>query len=181
MFDILFKKKITEDKLADYFVNSLIHLVDSSFEDVSAIINNDPSFVQHPQIAVNNSDEFLMIVIAGNLLYIPNYFNDYQDIRITDQIIRKFAQALGLAHPEMKELVHQYQSYFKKINHPSKNTHYAMSKAVFFKYNLNCFQEEYFKHMQTPNPMFLKRLDDLMANFIWQWDDILNKFKVIEY
>ena len=89
-------------------------------------------------------------------------------------------EAFSMSAQDVKSLVRNYQSYFKRINHPSKNTHYAMSKAVFFKYNLNAYQEEYFRKMETPNPMLLKRLDELMANFLFSWEDVRKNFKIIE-
>ncbi|MAX79624.1 MAG: hypothetical protein CL843_05555 [Crocinitomicaceae bacterium] len=180
MFDILFKKKVTEDQLANYFVNSVFQLIEEGFADVAAVINTDSTFVKSPEINPDNSDEFLMIVIAGNLKYMSQQFNDYQDVRLIDLVTKKFANALGLSHAEMKTLIGKYQSYFSRINHPSKNTHYAMSKAFFFKYNLNCFQEEYFKHMQTPNPVFLKHLDDIMENFIWDWSAFKDKYRIVQ-
>ena len=54
-----------------------------------------------------------------------------------------------------------------------------MSKAVFYKCDLNQYQESYFKTMNTPNPLFLKRLDELIINFIWDWDVFLKKFKLL--
>jgi hypothetical protein len=53
-----------------------------------------------------------------------------------------------------------------------------MSKALFFKYNLNEFQDVYFKNMQAPNPLFLKRMEDLFYYFIWDWDVFFKKYKV---
>jgi len=53
-----------------------------------------------------------------------------------------------------------------------------MSKAIFYKYKLNEFQDEYFKRMQAPNPLFLKRMDEIMVNFIWNWDAFSKKFKL---
>jgi hypothetical protein len=32
--------------------------------------------------------------------------------------------------------------------------------------------------MQAPNPLFLKRLDEVMANFIWDWDVFFKKYKL---
>jgi len=43
---------------------------------------------------------------------------------------------------------------------------------------LNEFQDEYFKRMQAPNPLFLKRMDEIMVNFIWNWDAFSKKFKL---
>jgi len=180
MLDIFFKKKVQEEKLAEYFVHSLIHLVDQGFPDVAELINTDASFAEKPSLQVDDSDSFLFIVIAGNLKFIPQFFNDYQDVRLLDKIQRKFSQVLGIPYAQFKELMVHYHQYFARINHPSKNTHYAMSKAVFFKYELFDYQEDYFKNMKAPNPMFLKRLDDIMEHFIWKWDGILEKFRITE-
>ena len=67
-----------------------------------------------------------------------------------------------------------------RMNMPSKNVHYAMSKAVFDRYKLNQFQEEYFRNLNTPNPIFLKRTDDIMENFIWDWQEIKDKYRFVE-
>ena len=63
---------------------------------------------------------------------------------------------------------------------PSKNIHYAMSKAVFYKYELNQYQDAYFQKMKSPNPLFLKRLDDIVEHFIWDWEDLRSKYKIVE-
>ena len=66
-----------------------------------------------------------------------------------------------------------------RVNHPSKNMLYAMSKAMFYKYELNDHQVEYFRNLNTPNPIFLKNLDDVMSNFLWDWDAFEEKYKVV--
>jgi hypothetical protein len=32
--------------------------------------------------------------------------------------------------------------------------------------------------MQAPNPLFLKRMDEVMANFVWNWDAFFKKFRI---
>jgi len=32
--------------------------------------------------------------------------------------------------------------------------------------------------MNTPNPIFLKSLDEVMRNFIWDWEAFCDKYKV---
>jgi hypothetical protein len=54
-----------------------------------------------------------------------------------------------------------------------------MSKAVFFKYNLSAYQQDYFKMMQTPNPIFLKKMDEIMSNFLFNWESFTVKYKVV--
>ena len=56
---------------------------------------------------------------------------------------------------------------------------YAISKGICGKYRLNDFQDEYFKNMKSPNPMLLKRLDEAMDNFIWNWDTFKQKYQIV--
>ena len=79
---------------------------------------------------------------------------------------------------EFQSLAREYQSFIAKVNHPSKNLVYGMSKALFEKYALNEYQDEYFRRMQAPNPLFLKRMDEVMVNFIWNWDAFFKKYKI---
>ena len=155
MFKSLLKKKISEEKLANVFVNGIIDLVDNAFPEVAALINEDPEFAVSPKIQETDSDKFLLVVIAGNLQYIPNHFTAYQDMRMIDQIYRKLAVALGLDIESVKKVIGQYQNFCSRMNHPSKNTLYAMSKGVFYKYKLTQYQDEYFRGMNCPNPVFL--------------------------
>jgi hypothetical protein len=178
MFTIFKRKKLTEDQLASFFVNSTLKLVESGFEDVVEIINNDPEFARNPGLDKSNFDQFLLIVIAGNLQIQTKYFESIKDARIVDKIFRKLATALNVEASVLKETIAKYQSWMGRINHPSKNTHYAMSKGVFFKYELNQFQTDYFKNMNTPNPIFLKRLDEIIGQFIFNWSDIQENYRI---
>ncbi|MEM9023878.1 MAG: hypothetical protein AAGB22_09050 [Bacteroidota bacterium] len=180
MLSLLRKKKLSEDKLANIFVNSFLDLVDNGFPEVAALINSDPEFRTPPQVDPKNSDQFFLIILAGNLKFVPQCFDNYQDVRLIQAILRKTAHAIGTDADTLKEVVSSYQSYFSRINHPSKNTHYAMSKALFFKYELNEFQEDYFRKMNTPNPIFLKRLDEIIAHFLWDWADFQEKYRIVE-
>lgn len=180
MFGVFFKKKITEEKLVDYFVFSTVKMVDDAFEDVADIICSDPEFKTRPIIDAKYNDPFLWIVIAGNMKFIPRYFNDYQDIRLLEEAHRKFARILDLPVDVFKSEIKKYQNLFSRLNHPSKNTLYAMSKAVFHKYHLSQYQDEYFKKMETPNPIFLKRLNELMEEFLFNWEQFIEDFKIVE-
>jgi hypothetical protein len=78
----------------------------------------------------------------------------------------------------MKEELESYSSFISRVNHPSKNILYGMSKAVFFKFKLGKYQDEYFAQLNTPNPVFLKKIDVLIENFIWDWKTIFEKSKI---
>ena len=88
------------------------------------------------------------------------------------------ADIFGMEYSEFNKLIEQMKSFISQVNFPSGNYLYGLSKAIFFKYNLNQFQESYFKSLNTPNPLFLKRLDELINNFLWDWDSFFKKHKL---
>jgi len=178
MFTIFKKKKLTEDQLANFFVNSIVNLVEQGFQDVVEIINNDPEFVTTPNISKEDYDKFLLVVVAGNIKLMSDHFDSVKDVRITEKIYRKLGSALSVEPMTLKETIAKYQSWMSRINHPSKNTRYAMSKGVFFKYELNQFQSDYFRNMNTPNPIFLKRLDEVISQFLFNWNDIKENYRI---
>lgn len=179
MFTIFKKKKLSEDQLAKFFVNSTIQLMESGFEDVVEIINNDPKFALSPSISKEDGDQFLLIVIAGNIKLLSDYFESVKGARIAERIYRKLGSTLMTEPAVLKETIAKYQSWMGRINHPSKNVQYAMSKGVFFKYGLNDYQSDYFKNMNTPNPIFLKRLDEIVGQFIFDWSNIQETYRIV--
>jgi hypothetical protein len=178
MLTLFGKKKLTEDKLANVYVNSIMDMIDNGFGDVAGLINDDPDFVLPPNISAEDSDKFLLVVIVGNLAFLPEHFDSEQENRLKFAIIEKFSMVFGMDDEVFYKHVKEYSSFMSRVNHPSKNILYGMSKAVFHKYQLNDFQEKYFKEMNAPNPIFLKRLDDLMSHFIWDWNVFLEKYKI---
>lgn len=178
MFTIFGKKKIKEDVAVNIFINNLLDTVEKGFPEVAGIINDSPEFVTSPNISETNSEKFLLIIIAANLKYIPEHFNNNQDERITDLVFEQLSQVFGVNKETLEKVITDYQCYIAKVNQPSKNTLYGIAKAVFGKYNLNDFQDEYFKAMKSPNPMFLKRMDDIMESFIWNWEAFKEKYQI---
>jgi len=178
MLALFTKKKISEDKLSNVFVNTLMDVVDAGWSDLSALITYDPSLVSRPSIKQDNSDKFLMIVIVANLKFLPKYFGREQEQRIKFKIVEKLSLAFGMDDEAVYTHIKAYDSFMSRINHPSKNVLYSMSKTVYHKYHLNSCQEDYFKQLNAPNPLLLKRLDDMMEHFIWDWDNFLDKYKI---
>ena len=176
----LFKKKVSEEKVAELFTNIVINSVDEGFADVAALINNDQQFVRPANISADNSDAFLMIVITGNILKLPKYFDQGQEDRIEDLVMDKLATIYEVDRPTMDVAVHDMKAFFSKINYPSKKTLYAMSKAVYYKYHLNGFQKPFFKDQNIPDPIFLKHVDAILENFLIDWDKFTGKFKITD-
>lgn len=179
MFKIFGKKKIKENVVANIFVNSILNTIDSGFAEIAGIINDSPEFVVSPNISTADDNAFALVVIAANMHYIPEHIHDAKEESITNLIFFKLSVAFDCNQEQLKTVIKNYQCYLMKKNHPSKNMRYAISKGIFWKYGLNQYQDEYFKNMRSPNPMFLKRLDEAMDNFIWNWDTFTYKHQII--
>lgn len=178
MFTLFGKKKIKEDVAVNIFINNLLDTVEKGFPEVAGIINDSPEFISSPNVLETNSEKFLLIVIAANLTYIPTHFNGNQEERLMALIFDQLSQVFDVDKTTLEKVINDYQCYISKVNQPSKNTLYGISKAVFGKYNLNEYQDEYFKAMKSPNPMFLKRMDEVMESFIWNWEGFKEKYQI---
>lgn len=179
MLTIFGKKKLNDNQVANIFVNSIIESVEKGFPDIAGFINDCPEFVRCPKVDPQDYGRFLMVVIAGNFNYIPRHFNNGHDQEIIRRCVQKFSQVFEMESDSFARMIKDYKRYLNRVNMPSKNTIYSMSKGVFYKYNLNDFQEEYFKSLNTPNPIFLKYMDDIMKNYLWNWEEFSEKYKVV--
>ena len=178
MFSTLIKRRLTDNQVANIFINAIFDSVDKGFEEVALLINEDTAFSSSPNININNNREFGLIVIVGNLSYLESNFEADQTERVEKIIFEKLSKLYAIDVSSFKKLIKEYQSFIARVNHPSKNWVYGMSKAIFYKYKLNEFQDEYYKRVQAPNPLFLKRMNEIMVNFIWNWDAFSKKFKL---
>ncbi len=179
MFSLFTKKKITDETLANIFVNGIIKLVEEGYPDLVDMVNNEAEFVKSPKLHKENYDRFLLIVFTANLSFLPDHFGAVEQMKMQDSIYSKFASATGLTKQDLKVWVNKYSQLFYTLNHPSKNVKYAMSKAFFHEYKLYSFQEEYFKKMRVPNPILLKKLNDVIETFIWDWDNLFKRYKAV--
>lgn len=178
MFGSLIKKKLTDNQVANIFINALFDSVDNGFSVIAQWINEDPAFTVSPKIDLTNNNEFALIVIVGNISLLESTFDSGQVERVEKLIYQKLGKIYEMSEVDIRNIIKEYRSFINRINMPSKNMIYGMSKAVFFKYNLNEYQAEYFKRMQVPNPLFLKRLDEIMGNYLWNWDAFFKKYRL---
>ena len=153
--------------------------MDESFPVIAEIIASNPCFDQKPNFTNKNSDSLLIIVLAGNIERLSKFFDDFRDIRIRKHCIVELSRVFELTEEETQTLISSYQSFMHQVNMPSKNILYAMSKCFFFKYDLNPYQEDYFRNMKTPNPILLKALNDLMTRYFWDLEEYDKSFKIV--
>jgi hypothetical protein len=178
MFNTILKKKLSDNQVANIFINALFDSVDSGWGEIATMINEDPAFVTTPGVNSADSGKFGLIIITANISLLESTFEVEQASRIEKLVFQKLAKIYGMGELEFENLIRSYQSFISRVNHPSKNMVYGMSKGVFHKYNLNNYQDEYFKRMQAPNPLFLKRMDEVMGSFIWNWDAFFKKYRL---
>lgn len=172
------KKKVSGEILSNIFVNVVLEAVERTYPILVEAIQTDPEFITSPQLKQNDTDRLEVIVLTANLSYLSRYFTSTEEELLRRDIITTFAKVYDMSYSSMKEIIDDYESFMYRINHPSKNMVYAMSKAMFHKYHLNPYQEHYFANMNTPNPLFLQRLNKIMENFIWDWSTFFDKYKL---
>lgn len=178
MLGTLLKKKLSDNQLANVFMNGILEMVENGFGEVAQMINEDPAFVRSPELGESRNGLFSMVVMVANLSSLESTFETEQATRVEHLIFEKLSVMMKVTPHEAEQTVREYQKFMLRINHPSKNMVYAMSKAVFHKYGLNEFQDEYFRRMQAPNPLFLKRMDGVLGNFLWDWDAFFKKYRI---
>lgn len=178
MIKTIFKKRITEEQLANVFVNGIFDCIDKGFDEVKLMIKEDPAFIYLPQVENFNDGHFTMIVLVGNIKTLEDSFLPKQLDGLKKNIFQQLSSVFEMEETQFIKLYKEYASFMNKVNYPSKVLLYSMSKALFFKYDLNVYQDDYFKSMKTPNPLFLKRMDKVMKNFIWNWGAFFKNYRL---
>lgn len=179
LFSWLAKRKLSEEQVANVFVETTFETVENGWPEVAAFLNEAKGFTRSPQLDPEDYGRFLMIIVAGNLQLIPKHFDAGVDRLIIQRICSKFARQLDLSPETFTHKVKQYRSFMKQINHPSKNIVLAMTRAVFYKYHLNQYQAPYFRDMNTPEPNIQRELQKLMSHFLWDWEAFNDSYRVV--
>jgi len=179
MLGIFGRKKIGEAQLSEIFINSMLKMVREGFPMVAEIINEDPEFVVSPVVDEESHTDFFFIVVAGNLKFLPQRIDGGHSRFIIMKIYEKIARIFDTSSSSIERLIKQNQSEMDRLNYPSKNTLYAMSKLFFLKYDLYQYQESYYKSIEAPNPLILKRVDAIMQTFLWDWESISDEYRIV--
>lgn len=172
------KKKISEDKLANVFVNAVLRLTEQGYPTIVEELAEASEFVSRPVFGPGDDELFAQILFAGNLMEAPKHLGAGQDQRLAQHAYSKFAPLMDTSAAELETETIALQHFMARINHPSKNTVYAMSKAIFHKYDLFRHQDAYFREQKAPNPIVLGRINKLMAYCLWDWAELLEEWRV---
>ena len=176
----LSKRKLTDEKVANIFVNTSLEIVEEGWPKIVELLNASPEFEKSPELDPKDYGRFLMIVVSANLSAVPKHFEPGVDRAIIKRCCAKFGRVLGVPKEDFAKKAKEFKAFMKKINHPSTNSVTAMTRAVFYKYHLIASQDEYFRDMNVPNPIIMAGLRDVVTHFYWDWDEVIcDKYKVV--
>ena len=105
MFRTLIKKKLTDNQVANIFINAIFDSVDKGFQEIASLINEDPVFVSSPSIEETASGEFGMIIIVGNLSFLESTFDADQASRVESLIFKKLAKIYDMDEEDFIKLI----------------------------------------------------------------------------
>ena len=178
MLSFLGKKKLSDNQIANIFTNAILETVDKGWPVVADFIKDSPEFVRTPDVDKSDYGKFLMIIVTVNFHFLPDYFEDGHDREIIRLCIEKFADIFEMTPEAFAKKVKEYKAFLKKVNTPSNKIMNSMSKGIFYKYNLAQYQEPFYSEANNYNPIFIKNLDEIMFNFIWDWESFQTKYKI---
>lgn len=173
------KKKVKVAELAPRYVNAIYEVVDAGFGEIAGYINEEKEFEKSPKLSDKENEWFLYIVYAGNLVNLDNYFDKKQADDIASVFSREIIKAMGKDPDIAIEILGDYENFLRSLLGEPKNLVKAMSLAIFHKYDLNKYQKEHFQKLNSPSPIVMKELNEMVEFFLWNWQDYLNKYKVV--
>ena len=180
MLGIFGRKKIGEDQLSQIFINAMWKMSAEGFPEVAALLNDDPEFEVSPELDIHDHTRFFFIVVSGNLKYLPHRLDGAHSRFVIMKIYEVLANTFDTSAGSIEKHIKKLQGEMCRLNHPSKNTLYAMSKLFFQEYDLYQYQEKYYRSILAPNPVILKRLDAIMQSYLWDWETISEEFRIVD-
>ena len=121
VFGTILKKRLSDNQVANIFINAIYNTIDNGFAEVAQLINEDVAFVKSPNIDAKHDGEFALIVIVGNLSFLESTFEPEQANRVEEIIFEKLAKVYEMEVVDFQKLIREYQSFISRVNHPSKN------------------------------------------------------------
>jgi hypothetical protein len=178
MITLFGKKKISIDHLVNYTIHFVFDIVDNHFEDIKELLKISPEFTQQPPVETMQADMLYLILFAAHMeLMEQNLPAPYHQTG-PKNLCEKLGEIYNVPAEQMEKMLKDELGFIKQINLPSKNLLYGLTKAFFNRYQLYKFQEEYFKNLQVPNPILLKRLDEIFALFLINYEELLNNYRI---
>ena len=172
------KEKVSIKDLAIVYTKTLFEVIELGFPEIIEFVNDNRKFEESPNLKLEDANWFLMIVFAANNHSLSEHLDEDVVHRLHHASLNELIGYFDLEEDIVRDMFLDYEEFFKEQYTEDISIEKAMAKSIFIKYNLNEFQGDLLKNKNEANPVFLQELTDLMSNFIWNWTDYLNKYKV---
>ena len=111
MLNTLLKRKLTDDQLANLFVNMLLDSVDASYDEVVNLIKDDVAFVARPKPETLGMDHLILIVFGANMTLAQNVLDVEPAAALNRLVVRKLANVFEMNEAEFTPLLKDYQPF----------------------------------------------------------------------
>ena len=172
------KKKLKPEEVARMFVHATLDSVEDAWPEVLGLMRETPHMERPPDIDASEAAPFLLVVLAGNLDFIPRFFEGGADQVIVEAILAELALQLELPTDQLADRIAATRDAMVKLNKPSKKTVSAMARGMYLGYDLNSYQEEYFRSLNVPNPRFLMQMEEILQHFLWDWTSFHEQYRL---
>jgi hypothetical protein len=180
MLGLFGKKKLKEKDVAKIVVGTINDVAINGFDDIQDFIQSDPNLSKSVLFNKANIEWFVYIIFSANLKNLEEYFSKDQLDRLRIHMIDEFTQCLEGSDEELVlDQVKNYEDFISGIKNPSGELSRLIAKAIFLKFELNDCQQDHFAKLNEPNPLVIKEMNELTTFFIWNWEDFLSKYKLI--
>lgn len=179
IFGINRKEKIKVPELATVYSKTLFDVTNAGFDEIIDFINDNSKFEHSPNIKKQDIFWFLIIVYVANKHLMSDYFDAEVSLKMQSCSTNELIDYLEKDEAIVKEMLFEYEAYFKSHFTSDVRIEKIMAKSIFLKYNLNEFQGELLKNQNEPNPVFLQELTDLMSHFLWNWPSYMEKYRLV--
>ena len=177
-FGISKKDKVSVKDTANLFFVALNKVVNDGFPEIQNFLNNNNNLEKSPEILDEEIKWFRLIIFSGNLHLFSTKFEENESLLLRNHIVDQLMPFLN-SDPEIAmDLFLNYETYFNETIQRQVDPIDTMTVAVFDKYNINECQSELFKRKNEPNPVLFNELRKYLSNFIWNWDEFLEKCKI---
>ncbi len=174
------KKKVKPEITVSIYVKLLENVISEGYLEIKDFINHNNNLEINPNLKDVDIDWFSNVIFLGNIKKLEEYFEEEEAsilrALILDEIYKDFE---GDNQHLAVERFLDYENYFNDLLVKHECSISAMAHAIFEKYNINDFQGDLFKRKNKPNPIFLNELKNLLRHFLWNWEEYLEKNKLI--
>jgi Glu-tRNA(Gln) amidotransferase subunit E-like FAD-binding protein len=179
-FSIFGKKRLKEHHVAKVLVGTINELAEESFPTLAAFLNEVPELKENPKINSSQIEWFLYIVFSANLYNLKFHFESNQLNRLRILVIDEFIASLeDREHDLTLEQINNYEEYITGIDNKVEDLPKTIATVVFNKFGINNYQVDHFQKINTPNPIIIKSIEDATKNYIWNWAELLEKYKMV--